>query len=75
MYEKLKTTEAFLHAVFDSGLFLNLGHADARAMLLALLDVQVQVDNKRYTLDELDEAYERIERGETLGNTPTTERT
>ena len=64
LYEKLKTTEAFLQAVLDSATFLKLDHADAKALVMALLDVRVSVDlqgkgvAETLTLDELETAYQ-----------------
>lgn len=64
LYDRLKTTEAFLQAVIDSSTFLKLDHADAKALVMALLNVRVAVTLKAggvpetLTLDELDAAYE-----------------
>jgi hypothetical protein len=57
LYDKLRTSEAFLEAVLDSGTFLKLHHADAKALVLGLLNVVVTVGEKSYTLDQLDFAY------------------
>lgn len=70
LYEKLGTSEAFLQAVLDTSVFLDLHHADAKALVLALLNVRVPVpcevvptmdpgESKtvELTLDMLDAAY------------------
>lgn len=56
---KLDTTPAYLDAVLDTEAFLNLGHADAKAMVLSLLGVKIQIDGKDLTLDELDAKYKQ----------------
>ncbi len=67
LYEKLGTTEAMLTACLDSSVFLDLHHAEAKALVLQLLNVTVPVEIPasadrteevvRYTLDQLDAAY------------------
>ncbi|MGH2360357.1 MAG: AAA family ATPase [bacterium] len=50
----LKTTPAFLDAVLDAGAFLDLAHADAKALVLSLLNVRIPIADQFYTLEELD---------------------
>lgn len=60
----LGVSEAMLHAAIYAGNFFRLGHAEAKAMLIGLLDVQVQPDQlpglgltKPANLDELEARY------------------
>ena len=66
LYAKLQTSEALIHACLDSKHFVSLHHADAKAMVLDLLDVRITFDKTAgeeaiettsYTLAELDEVY------------------
>lgn len=59
LYAKLQTTPAFLDAVLDTRVFLDLTHVDAKALVLALLDVRVTVEERAFTLDELDIQYKQ----------------
>jgi DNA repair exonuclease SbcCD ATPase subunit len=59
LYDKLHTSPAFLQACLDSGVFLALHHADAKALILELLDVRVVVEGVSYTLDQLASAYDK----------------
>lgn len=73
LYAKLNTSAAFLDAVLSTETFLLLGHAEAKALVLSLLDVKIEVPDvvtpqsdgtvlvrsKVYTLDELDAAYKQ----------------
>ncbi len=43
LFGKLNTTPEFLDACLDSDLFLDLGHADAKAMVLSLLGVKITI--------------------------------
>ncbi len=60
---KLNTTPAFLAAVLDSEVFLDLTHAEAKALVLSLLCVTIPITEdgktKAYTLDELDVRYKQ----------------
>lgn len=66
---KLKTTPQFLDAVLSTDVFLNLGHAEAKAMVLSLLGVKIKNVQigfegdtpvvKDLTLDELDLRYKQ----------------
>lgn len=63
---KLKTTPQFLDAVLSTDVFLNLGHADAKAMVLSLLRVMIPIPanlidgiTTGLTLDELDLKYKQ----------------
>jgi len=62
---KLRVPEAWLRAVLDSSAFLALHHAEAKALVLGLLDVRVttapdlESDPLPMTLEELDDAYKR----------------
>lgn len=58
LYDHLGTTPAYLEAVLDSGHFLALHHADAKGLILALLDVRVQDGEVELTLDEVDAKHE-----------------
>lgn len=64
LYERLGTTDAYLEAVLDSGRFLSLHHAEAKGLILALLDVRVldrhsdSLDEAWLTLDEVDAKYD-----------------
>ena len=57
LYAKLNTTPEYLKAVLDSTVFLDLTHADAKALVLSLLDVKIQANSRSYSLDELNIAY------------------
>jgi hypothetical protein len=57
--EILKADPSYIDAVLDSTVFLNLHHADAKELVLKLLDVHVTVDEKEYTLAQLDQAYDK----------------
>lgn len=59
LFDKLGTTEEFLHAILDTSAFLRLHHAEAKALVLGLLNVQVSIDGTVYTLDGLDAAYKQ----------------
>lgn len=69
---KLDTTPAYLDAVLDTAAFLNLGHVEAKAMVLSLLGVKIPINAAEpqksvqpgdlvglYTLDELDAKYKQ----------------
>lgn len=57
----LNTTPAILEAVLDTSTFLNLHHADAKALILQLLAVQIAMgegdEQQILTLEDLDAAY------------------
>lgn len=63
LLDRLGVTEPFLQACLDSRLFLNLGHADAKSLVLSLLNVRIRLgtadDAPIMSLDELDEAYDQ----------------
>jgi hypothetical protein len=63
LLDKLETTPAFLDAVLDSAVYLNLHHADSKAMVLSLLNVQIKLgdadDAPVMTLAEMDESYDQ----------------
>lgn len=55
---KLATTPAMLDAVLETDQFLALHHADAKALVLALLDVRITLgEEATYSLAELDDLY------------------
>lgn len=57
LYDHFKTDERFLSSVLDSSVYLDLHHADAKALILALLNVRIRLsdtDDHEYTLDEMD---------------------
>lgn len=60
LYTKLNTQASFLDAVLSTDVFLDLGHAEAKSLVLGLLDVKIDVVTgpndpiPSYTLDELD---------------------
>ena len=56
---KLNTTDAMLDAVLETEYFSRLHHADGKALILALLNVRVSVDDRDLTLDELDVKYKQ----------------
>jgi hypothetical protein len=64
LYDKLRTTEAYLQAVLDTETFLQLDHANAKALLMGLLNVRVSLVLEAngvaevLTLDELEVAYQ-----------------
>lgn len=58
LYVKLETTPAFLDAVLETEHFLRLHHAEAKALVLSLLDVKVPVGDETLTLDQMDARYE-----------------
>lgn len=45
LYAKLNTSEAFLQACLDSSVFLHLHHAEAKALVLGLLDVHIAIND------------------------------
>ena len=60
LYERLETTEAILSSVLETEVFLRMHHADKKAILLALLNLKVQIGDdpeNLWTLDEMDEQY------------------
>lgn len=57
LFYKLQTQPEYLDAVLETEHFLRLDHADAKRLLLSLLDVKVTVGSVEYTLDELEAAY------------------
>ena len=63
LLDKLETTPGFLDAVLDSAVYLNLHHADSKAMVLSLLNVQIKLgdaeDAPVMTLAEMDESYDQ----------------
>lgn len=59
LYSELLDRESYVDAVLDSAVFLNLHHADAKALVLDLLDVRVTVEGKEYTLAQLDAAHDK----------------
>jgi exonuclease SbcC len=61
LYEKLQTTEPFIHAAIDNAHILDLAHADAKAMVLELLDVRIEgvAADGAVSLSELDEMYKQ----------------
>lgn len=59
LYEALKLENpAVLAAVLDSSTFFDLHHADAKNLIMELLDVRVQIGEKLFTLAEVEEAYD-----------------
>ena len=56
---KLGTTPDLLAATLDSGHFLDLPHAEAKALILALLEVKIPVGDRSFTLDDLDARYKQ----------------
>lgn len=62
--QHLTVTPALLHVLCDARAFLRLDHADAKALLLALLDVKIAVQAdpdkpaEAHTLEQLDAAYD-----------------
>ena len=56
---KLGTTPELLAATLDSGHFLDLPHAEAKALILSLLELKIQVGDRSFTLDELDARYKQ----------------
>jgi hypothetical protein len=63
LLEKLGTSDPMLMACLDTSIFLNMHHADAKALVLALLNVTITVDEDgtpaSYTLEQLDAAYDK----------------
>lgn len=57
LYFKLQTTPQFLDAVLDTAVFLDLNHAEAKALVLGLLNVKIPVGDQVFTLDEVDQQY------------------
>lgn len=59
LLDKLGTSDEFLMAVLDSRQFLGLHHAEAKALVLALLNVRIKIegDETIYTLAQIDEMY------------------
>jgi DNA repair exonuclease SbcCD ATPase subunit len=56
--DRLGASPAVLAACLDSDAFLDLHHADAKRVLMEILDVHVDVDGERLTLAELDRRYD-----------------
>lgn len=54
LYAKLNTTPEFVDAVLETEHFLQMHHADAKSLVLSLLNVKVPVDGEMLSLDELD---------------------
>ncbi len=59
LYDHVDVSAPFLDAVLDTSHFLGLHHADAKQLVLALLDVQVPVGEETLSLDALDAAYQQ----------------
>ncbi len=63
LYAKLAPNPTYLDAVLDSGLFLDLHHAEAKALVLALLNVRIKLGEAEnapvYSLEELDRLYDQ----------------
>lgn len=63
LYAKLNTLPAVVDAVLDTGAFLDLHHADAKALVLNLLNVHItlgdQPNGPTYSLAELDALYQQ----------------
>ena len=61
LYAKLKTDESFLAAVLDSSVFVGLHHAEAKALILSLLNVRIRLtgDDHEYTLEEIESLYQQ----------------
>jgi DNA repair exonuclease SbcCD ATPase subunit len=59
LLHRLKTNSAYIEAVTDTDYFLRLHHADAKRLILELLDVRVVIDDKPYTLEQLDAEYDK----------------
>lgn len=57
LYAKLGVSPPFLNAVLTTEHFLHLHHADAKRLVLDLLNVHVQVGEERLTLDQLESRY------------------
>lgn len=60
LYDALKTSEPFLQAVIDSDVFRRLHHADAKKLMLELLNVRVTTDDGTFTLAQLDAKYLQV---------------
>jgi DNA repair exonuclease SbcCD ATPase subunit len=58
LVQQLATTEAILSALCNSRAFLNLGHADAKALLLKVCDVKVTVEGQALSLEQLETRYQ-----------------
>jgi DNA repair exonuclease SbcCD ATPase subunit len=63
LYAKLGTQAGLLDAVLDTRAFLDLHHADAKALVLGLLNVHITLgeapDSPTYSLTELDSLYQQ----------------
>ncbi len=57
LFTKLNVSPAYLDACLDSGAFLGLQHAPAKALVLDLLQVRIPVGEELLTLDQLDSRY------------------
>ncbi len=59
LYDRLGVTAAYLDAVLESSTFLALNHAAAKALVLQLLNVRIEIPGheRPYTLDDLDALY------------------
>jgi len=62
LFQRLETTEALLEACLDTDAFLRLHHADAKALIMAILNVRVKFtddpNDQGQTLDQLDHLYQ-----------------
>ena len=59
VYDALKTTPAYLDAVLETEYFLRLHHADAKAMVLGLLNVRIPYGEESLTLEQVDARYKQ----------------
>ena len=62
LLDRWQTDERFIDVCLDSSTFVQLHHAEAKALVLSLLHVTVKLsedDQETYTLAELDELYDR----------------
>lgn len=57
LLQALGVSAGVLAALCDSAAFLDLNHADAKAMLMQVLNVHVDVEGERLTLEQLDTRY------------------
>lgn len=59
IYDLLKTTPEYLDAVLETDYFLKLHHADAKAMVLGLLNVRIPVEGESLTLAQVESRHKQ----------------
>ncbi len=60
IYQLLGVSPEVIDAVLETEYFLRLHHADAKAMVLGLLNVKIPIEGREMTLDQVEAAYKAV---------------